>query len=285
MFLLSENMGIKRISFKGVEIVLRLDRKLYLLIFPYNSIVEGIVVGPEVLLGVVFALVIVIVSLSLVLLIEREKRKPLVNETSTPSRIEALPSLPVPVRRTITEEMFKEAKDRLRILELQREILSYAVRRLYEASAEGKITEEEREQLASKYREDLERIKREISRGETIIALNELEKMQEELVKLFSDRLEKLNKKIEELRNLSGFVPQLEKPLEPEESKAEVKEEKIIEALEEAEVETPPETKKKVSKPKVTIEPEKTVAEKRVEEIVSQIEEILKKLEQSEVNE
>ena len=46
----------------------------------------------------------------------------------------------------------RRAKDELRILYLEREILADAIRRLYEAHAEGKITELERERLAASYK-------------------------------------------------------------------------------------------------------------------------------------
>ena len=45
--------------------------------------------------------------------------------------------------------MASNAKDELRMLDLERDILGDAIRRLYEAHAEGKITEQERDKLAS----------------------------------------------------------------------------------------------------------------------------------------
>ena len=97
-------------------------------------------------------------------------------------------------RRSLTSDIVKEAKDRLKILNLEREICSYAIRRLYEAYAEGRINEEERERLSQRYKEELRRIKEEISRSESIIALDELERMQEDLIKIFNERFNEINK-------------------------------------------------------------------------------------------
>ncbi|MCS7120175.1 MAG: hypothetical protein NZ952_03105 [Candidatus Bathyarchaeota archaeon] len=243
---------------------------------------EGDRLGSDLLQGITFSLITVVIALLLILLIERERKKPVPNKDYPLEKVEA-PGLSVPVRRTITDDMYREAKDKLRILEVEREILSYAIRRLYEAAAEGKITEEERDRLALRYKEDLERIKGEIARGEYIIALNELERMQEELVKIFSDRLEELSRRIEELRTISGFAPPPERP-EPTEKVQEAKEEKIETKRDEA-LPASADAKKRVAKPKGHIETEKTDAEKRIEQIVSQIEEVMKRLSQSEVEE
>jgi hypothetical protein len=204
-----------------------------------------------------------------------------------------LAGLPFSTKRTITTDLFDEAKDKLRILDLEREILSFAIRRLYQAKAEGKITEEERERLASKYKEDLRRIKEEISRGESMVALNEFERMQEEFVNLFQERFKDINKRIEELKTLSGFVSQEPEELtEPEEIEETPKEERPKKEGEE-ETEAPKQpsekgsskTKRKSSKPKSPLEPEKTKAERKVEQIVAEVEKVLKRLGQMEVEE
>ena len=81
------------------------------------------------------------------------------------------------------------------MLDLEREILGDAIRRLYEAQAEGKITEAEREKLAATYKARMTSIKESISRDENIVALHDLESMQEDLMKLFSERFGEFNLK------------------------------------------------------------------------------------------
>jgi len=251
-------------------------------------------VPDDVWLYIAGALGVAVAGLVLLLFLERERRKPLSKEVVKPPRTETEVMWPLSAARTITNEIVKETKDKLRILDLDREILSYAVRRLYEAHAEGKITEEERDRMALKYKEDLSRIKEEIARGESVVVLNELERMQEEFVKNFSERFEELNKRIGELRRMVGFKPpELEKL--PEEKRRE----------EEAEAPKTDEKaaltrRKKISKPKApgeppepaesaevaeVAEPEKSEAEKKVEEIMAEVEKVLERLGQMEVEE
>ena len=238
----------------------------------------------EIFLWVSVTLGVAVIALVILLLMEREKRKPIAEESVQPVRREAWRGEPALARRTITDHTVKEAKDRLRILDLEREIQSYAIRRLYEAGAEGKITAEERDGLTAKYKEDLTRIKEEISRGESVVALNELERMQEEFVTLFSDRFDELNKRIEELRAVSGITPPEPPELEEMREEEEEEEPEKPEAPEQPTAETaPPKTRKKISRLRAPSEPEKTEADKRAEQILAEIEKVLKRLGEMEV--
>ena len=96
--------------------------------------------------------------------------------------------LPFKIVKSVSPDDAARAKEQLRILDLEREILSDAIRRLYEAHAEGKITEEERERLAQTYKSRMMTVKEAISKDESLVALHELEAMQEDLIKLFSER-------------------------------------------------------------------------------------------------
>jgi hypothetical protein len=176
---------------------------------------------------------------------------------------------------TVTTEDAKKAKDDLRALDLEREILSFAIRRLYEAQAEGKITEEERERLAAHYKSRMMQVRDTMARSESVVALHELEAMQEDLVKLFSDRFDDLGKKLAELRTqlqlkAAEEETQLQKGTEPE-------------------LETPSETesdekeKKKVHRKVAPKQSSKTEAEKRIDGIKAEVEKVLERLGQMEV--
>lgn len=250
-------------------------------------------------LTMVFGLVAI--ALLVLFLMEREKKKSLQEGEETlkrasPAEIGKVWPLTMSFGKSVPEETVREAKDKLRILELEREILSYAIRRLYEAQAEGKITVEERDTLALKYREDLERIKQEIARGESIIALSELERMQEEFIKMFSERIDVLNKRIEELRAIAGLAPP--KPLtKPKEAVKEA--ERGEEHAQPERVPSAPSTptpRKRREAPKPTApsgeekekaaeaeRAEKGEAEKRVEQIMAEVEKVLNRLSQMEI--
>ncbi len=176
---------------------------------------------------------------------------------------------PLTTERTIATEEAKEAQNKLRMLGLEREILSHAIRRLYEAQAEGEITEEERERLAKRYKERMLRIKRSISRSESMVALHELEELQEDLIKLFNRRFDELNEKIEGVRSSLGIKPAEKVPVTPPKPTP-----------------TPePSRKREKRPPKRRKPPEKTEAEKRIEEIKAEVEKVLQRLGQIEAEE
>jgi hypothetical protein len=172
---------------------------------------------------------------------------------------------PLRLERTVTADETQRAQKELKMLNLEREILSYAIRRLYEAQVEGKISEEERDLLAQGYKDRMLRIKDLMSRDESVVALHELEAMQGDLVKLFDERFDELNKKIEDVRSHLGV---------------ELVEEVPIPAL--TPTPSPPEKKTKRERKRPS-RPTKTEAEKRIEEITAEVEKVLERLGQIEV--
>ncbi len=185
-----------------------------------------------------------------------------------------LKGLPFKISKTVMSTDASRAKEELRILDLEREILGDAIRRLYEAHAEGKITEEEREKLAGTYKSRMMTVKDAISKDETLVALHELESMQEDLIKLFSERFGELSAKVDELRTKV-------------EVKA-IKEVRIPASTAPApsmEAEEKPATEGKARKKRKP--PEKASpraeAEKRIEEIRTEVEKVLDKLGQMEI--
>lgn len=207
--------------------------------------------------------IVVAISLPLVLLFARRARKEKKKEPLE-MELEAKEKWPLKVKRSVKSEEIKRAQDELRVLDLEREIMSFAVRRLYEAEAEGKISEEERERLARWYKERMAEIKDTISRSESLVALHQLEGMQEDLVKLFSDRFDELNQKIDELRTTLEIKPIREVAI-PTPSAPPV---------------APSKEERKRPRPPPT--PRKTEAEERIEKIRAEIEKVLERLGQIE---
>jgi hypothetical protein len=208
----------------------------------------------------------------------RQPKKPI--ETEEEPR---LSGLPFKISKSVQGNDASHAKDELRILDLEREILSDAIRRLYEAHAEGKITEQERERLAATYKTRMNSVKDSIAKDETIVALHELEGMQEDLMKLFSERFGELSNKVEELRTRIDVKPLKEIKIElPTQTAAEKK----GKPLEEEETEETERETEKTRKRKKT-EPEKpsakTEAEQRIEQIRGEVEKVLDKLGQMEI--
>ncbi len=182
---------------------------------------------------------------------------------------------PFKVVKTIPQQDASHAKNELRILDLEREVLSDAIRRLYEAQAEGKITEQERERLAQMYKARMIAVRDAITQDESVVALHELETMQEDLMKLFSERFEELGKKIDELRDKTDATPIKEVTIAPKSSQPEISD------LEEKS--TGEEKAKRKRKPPTPKTSPRTEAEKRVEEIRAEVEKALDKLGQMEI--
>jgi hypothetical protein len=214
-------------------------------------------------------LVAIIAAVIVIYAMRMRRKKP--EEAAVQSAMDRdVRGLPFKVTKSVQSTDASHAKDELRILDLEREILSDAIRRLYEAHAEGKISEQERERLASSYKSRMMAVKDSMSKDETIVALHELEGMQEDLMKLFSERFGDLSSKVEELRSRIDVAPVKEIPVRM--PKPEMPEE-----LEGA-GEKPKRRRKASAKPSP-----KSEAEKRIEEIRSEVEKVLDKLGQMEI--
>ena len=240
---------------------------------------------------VTLLLIVVIMAIGSVILAMRrfggkkpdQQKKP----RSTPQvdlEYSSIPSASFKISKSVQGTMATSAKDELRILELEREILGDALRRLYEAHAEGKITEQEREKLAATYKVRMNSIKESISKDENIIALHELEGMQEDLMKLFSERFGDLTSKVEELRTKIDVKPIREIPIKmPQQEPPQIEYEEEEEGDEEEPEKVGEEKPKKKRKPPEAKPAAKTEAERRIESIRSEVEKVLDKLGQMEI--
>jgi hypothetical protein len=230
------------------------------------------------LLIAVIAIVGVVIAGSIAVFVWRRRRGKKPKATVADEFEPDLRGYPFRVTKSVPTEEASHAKDELRILDLEREILSDAIRRLYEANAEGKITEQERERLAQTYKSRMMTVKDAITKDESVVALHELEGMQQDLMKLFSERFDDLTTKIEELRTKTDLKPIKEIPITPPKSAAE------MEAVEEKPEET--ETGEKAKRKRKPVQPKptpRTEAERRIEEIRAEVEKVLDKLGQMEI--
>jgi hypothetical protein len=241
-------------------------------------------------IGVALVIIIAITACIIVIYAMRRREKQPKQPEQKPANLDtAASNIPYRLSRTIQATTASNAKNELRILDLEREILSDAIRRLYEAQVEGKITEVERERLAGSYKSRMNSIKDSIAKDESIIALHELESMQADLMTLFSERFGELTTKVDELRTridvkpireIPVKVPGLTKaPVQMEEEEPEEEEEEVQETQEATE-------QKPKRKPKPRAEKQetpKTEAEKRIENIRSEVEKVLDRLGQMEI--
>lgn len=225
------------------------------------------------------AVVITIVTMRLM----RGQKKTEIPRLLKPAPSEAALTVKIPLKteQTVSPDEATEAREKLRMLELEREVLSDAIRRLYEAQAEGKITEKERDMLAERYKSRMLKIKNAIAKRQSVVALHELEAMQEDLIKLFNERFDELNTKIEDLRTRVEVKPLKETPEIPVEIEAPEEEEVEITETTEEEQKQPVKKKKPRPRPAPTTPP-KTDVEKRIDQIRSEVEKVLDRLGQME---
>jgi hypothetical protein len=235
-------------------------------------------------IATIIVVAVIITAAAIILLMRRRIMEPKQPKKTIESKPEPeLSGLPFRILKSVQTGDASHAKDELRILELERDILSDAIRHLYEAQAEGKITDQERERLAGTYKARMGLVKESIAKDETIVALHELEGMQEDLMKLFSERFGELSTKVEELRTRIDVKPLKEikvqmPPAEKKEKPVDEEETEQIEEVEGEETEKPKKRKKPEEK-----EATKTEAEQRVDEIRSEVERVLDKLGQMEI--
>ncbi len=234
------------------------------------------------------ALVVIIAATTVIFAMQKLTKKPPTQKKSKQSASDSNPNLqltglPLKLSKSIQTTMASNAKDELRILELEREILSDAIRRLYEAHAEGKISEQEREKLAATYKNRMNSIKESIQKDESIVALHELEGMQEDLMKLFSERFGELTTKVEELRSRIDVKPIKEIPVKLPSQTSKPAQIEVEDEEEEEEVTVEEKQPKKKRKPAVEKADVKSEAERRIESIRSEVEKVLDKLGQMEI--
>ena len=239
-------------------------------------------------------ILVVIIACALVIFAMRKldkKPKPKKQETKAIDfNFTATSSSPFKVSKSVQTSMASSAKDELRTLSLEQEILGDAIRRLYEACAENRITQEERDRLASYYTVRMNTIKTSISKDEGIVALHELEGMQEDLMKLFSERFGELSTKVEALRSQIDVKPIREIPIKvPSRSPTQIDDtDGGKETGGEPETggdEDKPKRKTKKSSEEQPQKPSgsKNEAERRIDTIQTEVEKILNKLENLEV--
>lgn len=200
----------------------------------------------------------------------REEGKGKVEEEKVKRKEESIKAVPFRVERSVSNDEASKAREELKTLEIEKEITSYALTRLYEAEAEGKLTMNERDSLVDKYKKQMQLLDSQIRKDQLVVDLHDLEGSRSELVKMFYDKFDEIDKKIEGIRSKLGITPQkvisVTPPATPEEKREKGKETKP----------------KKVVKKKKKIPPPKTEAEEKIVAIREEVLKVLERLEQIE---
>jgi len=144
------------------------------------------------------------------------KKKPM--EETVPVPTSKLQPFPVPdtIRKTVTEPDIAHARNRLRVANLERDIIGDALTKIYEAEAKGTINEPEKNQMIQPYKNDLKRVDAEIDTYTKTVDLYELETAKEDLFKRFQETFLDIQARIEKIRPSTNLPASAEgKPVEP----------------------------------------------------------------------
>jgi len=168
-----------------------------------------------------------------------------------------------PTQSTVTSADLERSRRDMRTIMVERDLLSSAMMKLYEAETEGRITREEREMISKRYSDQIRDLQSKLKDVELIVEVGELEGLRNELVSLFEGKIQNIESRLDIARQRLGPVapPPVKKEVAPKVEK-EMDLEKVVE---------------KRSKP------EMTESEKRRKEIMDDVMGELARLEQIDI--
>ncbi len=148
------------------------------------------------------------------------RKKPAEESASVlaPPAITKLEPFPIPdtIRKTVTESDIAKARNKLRVANLERDIIGDALAKIYEAEAKGTINEPEKNQMIQPYKNDLKRVDAEIDTYKKTVDLYELETAKEDLFKRFQETFLDIQARIEKIQPSLNLPNTSEtKPTEP----------------------------------------------------------------------
>ncbi|MDV3277722.1 MAG: hypothetical protein LYZ69_04555 [Nitrososphaerales archaeon] len=164
---------------------------------------------------------------------------------------------------SVTQTQLERSRREMRTMMVERDLLSSALMKVYEAETEGRITKEEREMIAKRYADQLKEVQGKMKDVELVVEVGELEKLREELVSLFQEKIQNIEARLDQAKERLGAVAPLAVKKEPV-----------------ARIERKPELEKVVEK---KAKPEISESERRVKEIRNEVMEALTRLEQIDI--
>ncbi|HLQ07049.1 MAG TPA: hypothetical protein VK126_04780 [Nitrososphaerales archaeon] len=174
---------------------------------------------------------------------------------------------PEPGTRAMATTFDKADLDRsrreMRTIMVERDLLSSAMMKLYEAETEGRITREEREMISKRYSDQIKDLQSKLKDVELVVEVGELEGLRNDLVSLFEGRIQNIEARLDVARQrLGAAAPEPAKKETASRVEREVELEKVIEKR---------------------ARPEMTEAERRRKEIMNDVMGELARLEQIDI--
>ena len=120
-------------------------------------------------------------------------------------------------RKSVTVDELELSKREMRTLVLERDLLSAALTKIYEAETDGKITKEEREIIARRYSNQIREMEAKLRDTELVVEVGELEKLRDELVSLFREKIQNIETRLEQAKErLPPLREEAPPPVRPE---------------------------------------------------------------------
>jgi len=130
------------------------------------------------------------------------------------------------VQSTVTTADLERSRREMRTIMVERDLLSSAMMKLYEAETEGRITREEREMISKRYSDQIRDLQSKLKDVELVVEVGELEGLRNELVTLFQGKIQNIEARLDIARQRLGpaapqpvkkeAVPRVEKGIELE---------------------------------------------------------------------
>ncbi len=164
----------------------------------------------------------------------------------------------------VTSSDLERSRREMRTIMVERDLLSSAMMKLYEAETEGRITREEREMISKRYSDQIKDLQAKLKDVELVVEVGELEGLRGELVTLFESKIQNIETRLDAAKQRLG-------PAAPQPVKKEAAVPKIERGTD---LERAVERRAK---------PEMSESEKRVKEIRDEVMDALTRLEQIDI--
>jgi hypothetical protein len=100
----------------------------------------------------------------------------------------------------------ERSRREMRTMMVERDLLSAALMKVYEAESDGRITKDERESIAKKYSDQIKGIQSKLKDVELIVEVGELEKLRGELVSLFQQKIQNIEARLDQAKERLGVA-------------------------------------------------------------------------------
>jgi hypothetical protein len=115
--------------------------------------------------------------------------------------------------RIVPKSELLKSRRELKTLQLERELVSSALTRLYEAEAAQEITRSEREILSTKYRGELQALDERIQKIGALVEIGDLETLRDQLIKLVTQKVDAIDKRLDSTKLIAEpLIAELAKP-------------------------------------------------------------------------